>query len=209
MTARAAAKKGFSGRSRRTGDRDPEQQPACRRRRRRRLQARRGAALADTRAPTAAFGVDGVFAPNESSAFAVMRVLKDNGWAGNVKFVGFDASDGCWPAFATARSRRSSSRTRSGWATLSVVTMVKHLRGEKVERRIDTGVHLVTRDALDRPDISSSSSPISRNDRLGPRARDAGSTNDSTRRCPGRRRSVVAPAKCAASSARTAPARAR
>ena len=31
--------------------------------------------------------------------------------------------------------------------------MVKHLRGEKVERRIDTGVHLVTRDILDRPDM--------------------------------------------------------
>ena len=39
-------------------------------------------------------GVDGMFAPNESSAFAVMRVLQDNGWAGKVKFIGFDASDG-------------------------------------------------------------------------------------------------------------------
>ena len=29
--------------------------------------------------------------------------------------------------------------------------MVQHLRGEKVERRIDTGVHLVTRDIMDRP----------------------------------------------------------
>ncbi len=36
---------------------------------------------------------------------------------------------------------------------MSVVTMVHHLRGEKVEARIDTGVHLVTRDLLDRPDI--------------------------------------------------------
>ena len=36
---------------------------------------------------------------------------------------------------------------------MSVVTLVQHLRGEKVEPRIDTGVHLVTRDMLDRPDI--------------------------------------------------------
>ena len=35
----------------------------------------------------------------------------------------------------------------------SVVTLVKHLRGEKVEPRIDTGVHLVTRDMLDRPEM--------------------------------------------------------
>ena len=37
--------------------------------------------------------IDGVFAPNESTAFAVMRVLQDSGWAGKVKFIGFDASD--------------------------------------------------------------------------------------------------------------------
>jgi ribose transport system substrate-binding protein len=35
--------------------------------------------------------IDGIFTPNESTAFAMLRVLQDNGWAGKVHFVGFDA----------------------------------------------------------------------------------------------------------------------
>ena len=38
-------------------------------------------------------GVDGIFTPNESTTLAMLRVLQDNGWAGKVKFVGFDASE--------------------------------------------------------------------------------------------------------------------
>src|SRR4029453_16667782 len=37
--------------------------------------------------------IDGIFCPNESTTFAMLRVLQDNGWAGKVRFVGFDASD--------------------------------------------------------------------------------------------------------------------
>lgn len=98
-------------------------------------------------------GVDGVFAPNESSAFAVMRVLQDNGWAGKVKFVGFDASDGLLAGLRGGAIDALVVQDPVRMGYLSVVTMVKHLRGEKVESRIDTGVHLVTRDILDRPDL--------------------------------------------------------
>jgi ribose transport system substrate-binding protein len=97
--------------------------------------------------------VGGLFAPNESSAFAVMRVLKDNGWAGHVRFIGFDASEGL---VAGLRDRTIDALivqdpVRMGY--LSVKTLVSHLRGEAVDARIDTGVHLVTRDILDRPDV--------------------------------------------------------
>ena len=98
-------------------------------------------------------GVDGVFAPNESSAFAVMRVLQDSGWAGKVKFVGFDASEGLLAGLRGGAIDALVVQDPVRMGYLSVVTMVKHLRGEKVESRIDTGVHLVTRDALDRPEI--------------------------------------------------------
>jgi ribose transport system substrate-binding protein len=97
--------------------------------------------------------VNGIFAPNESSAFAVMRVLKDNGWAGNVKFVGFDSSEGLLAGLrdGTIDALVVQDPVRMGY--LSVVNMVRHLRGERVEPRIDTGVHLVTREALDRPEV--------------------------------------------------------
>jgi len=98
-------------------------------------------------------GVDGVFAPNESSAFAVMRVLQDSGWAGKVKFIGFDASDGLLAGLRNGAIEALVVQDPVRMGYLSVVSMVKHLRGEKVESRIDTGVHLVTRDALERPDI--------------------------------------------------------
>ena len=98
-------------------------------------------------------GVDGVFAPNESSAFAVMRVLQDSGWAGKVKFIGFDASDGLLAGLRGGAIEALVVQDPVRMGYLSVVSMVKHLRGEKVESRIDTGVHLVTRDALERPDI--------------------------------------------------------
>jgi ribose transport system substrate-binding protein len=98
-------------------------------------------------------GIDGLFAPNESTAFAVMRVLQDSGWAGKVKFVGFDASDGLLAGLrgGAIDALVVQDPVRMGYE--SVVTVVRHLRGERVETRIDTGVHLVTRDALDRPEI--------------------------------------------------------
>lgn len=97
--------------------------------------------------------VGGIFAPNESSAFAVMRVLQDNGWAGKVKFVGFDASDGLLAGLRGGAIEALVVQDPVRMGYLSVVTLVRHLRGEPVEARIDTGVHLVTRDALDRPEI--------------------------------------------------------
>jgi len=36
---------------------------------------------------------------------------------------------------------------------LGVISAVKHLRGEKVEKRIDTGVVLVTPDNMNQPEI--------------------------------------------------------
>jgi ribose transport system substrate-binding protein len=97
--------------------------------------------------------VDGIFAPNESSAFAVMRVLQDSGWAGKVKFIGFDASEGLLAGLRGGAIEALIVQDPVRMGYLSVVAMVRHLRGEKVESRIDTGVHLVTRDMLDRPDI--------------------------------------------------------
>ncbi len=51
-------------------------------------------------------------------ASAMLRVLQDNGWAGKVKFVGFDASRHLVKGLARRRHRRPRAcRTRSTWAT--------------------------------------------------------------------------------------------
>ena len=111
------------------------------------------AILSNYKAADGSLGIDGLFAPNESSAFAVMRVLQDSGWAGKVKFIGFDASEGLLAGLKGGAIEALIVQDPVRMGYLSVVTLVKHLRGEKVEARIDTGVHLVTRDLLDRPDI--------------------------------------------------------
>ena len=100
-------------------------------------------------------GVDGLFAPNESSAFAMMRVLQDNGWAGKVRFIGFDASDGLRRGLRDGAIDGALVQDPVRMGYLSVKTMVAHLRASRSRRRIDTGVHLVTRDIWSGPRSSS------------------------------------------------------
>ena len=96
--------------------------------------------------------VDGIFAPNESTALAMLRVLQDNGWAGKVKFVGFDASDTLVKGLADGHIDGLVLQDPVNMGYLGVKTIVAHLKGSPVEKRIDTGVRLVTREHMDEPD---------------------------------------------------------
>jgi ribose transport system substrate-binding protein len=92
------------------------------------------------------FGGDlqGIFTVNESSTIGMLLALQDINKAGRVHFIGFDSS----PILLTAmRSHQLDGLViqdpmRMGY--LGVKTMVDHLRGRSVPRRIDTGVTLVT-----------------------------------------------------------------
>ena len=95
------------------------------------------ALLSRYKRPDGSLGIDGIFTPNESTTLAMLRVLEDNGWAGKVKFVGFDALVLQDPV---------------NMGYLGVKTMAAHLRGETVAERVDTGVRLVTRERMDDPD---------------------------------------------------------
>jgi ribose transport system substrate-binding protein len=112
--------------------------------------------------PDRSLGVDGLFAVNESSAFAMLRVLQDNGWAGKVHAIGFDASDNLIKGLRDGHLEGLIVQDPVRMGYMSVKTLVSHLKGEKVERRIDTGVRLITRDVMDqaesqlllKPDLS-------------------------------------------------------
>lgn len=107
--------------------------------------------LSSYKKPDGTIDVDGIFCVNESSSFAAMRVLQDNRWVGKVHFVGFDASanlikglqDGVLDGIVLQDP------VRMGY--LAVKTLVAHIRGEKVEKRIDTGVHVATKENMDQP----------------------------------------------------------
>ena len=97
--------------------------------------------------------LDGVFCPNESTSFAMLRVLQDNGWAGKVHFVGFDSSDNLAKGLRDGLVDALVLQDPVRMGYLGVKTMVDHLQGRPVEKRIDTGVHVVTRENMSQPEL--------------------------------------------------------
>ena len=97
--------------------------------------------------------VDAIFCPNESSAYGMLRALVTAGRAGKVKYVGFDASDRLIEALKKGEIQGLVVQNPVKMGYEGVKTMVAHLRGQKVEKRVDTGVVLVTPDNLSQPDI--------------------------------------------------------
>jgi ribose transport system substrate-binding protein len=97
--------------------------------------------------------VDGIFCPNESSTFGTLRALQEAGLAGKVKFVGFDSSPKLVQGLRDGHLHGLILQDPVKMGYLGVVQVVRHLRGEPVEARVDTGVYLVTRENMDEPRI--------------------------------------------------------
>jgi ribose transport system substrate-binding protein len=110
------------------------------------------ALLSRYKAADGSLGIDGIFTPNESTTLAMLRVLQDNGWAGKVKFIGFDAADTLVKGLSDAHLDGLVLQDPVNMGYLGVKTIVAHIRGASVEKRVDTGVRLVTRDRMNDPD---------------------------------------------------------
>jgi ribose transport system substrate-binding protein len=111
------------------------------------------AILSQHKRPDGSLAIDGIFCPNESSTFGMLRVLQDNGWAGKVKFVGFDASENLVKSLRAGSIDALVVQDPMRMGYLGVKTIVSHIKGEKVERRIDTGVRVVSAADMDKPDV--------------------------------------------------------
>jgi ribose transport system substrate-binding protein len=96
---------------------------------------------------------DGVFAPNESSTLGLLGALRDNGLAGKVKFVGFDATPPLVEALQKGEINALVAQDPNKMGYLAVQTVLKKLNGETVEPIIDTGVRLITQDSLKDPEV--------------------------------------------------------
>jgi ribose transport system substrate-binding protein len=110
------------------------------------------ALLSRFKRPDGALGVDGIFTPNESTTLAMLRVLEDNGWAGKVKFIGFDASDTLVKGLGDAHIDGLVLQDPVNMGYLGVKTMVSHIHGQPVDKRVDTGVRLITREHMNDAD---------------------------------------------------------
>jgi ribose transport system substrate-binding protein len=93
----------------------------------------------------------GIFTPNESSTDGMLLALQDIGKAGKVRLVGFDASKSLLDAMRAKQLDGVAVQNPMKMGYLGVKTMVAHLRNQPVEKRIDTGVSLVTPDNMDEP----------------------------------------------------------
>ncbi|MEZ6013535.1 MAG: substrate-binding domain-containing protein [Planctomycetota bacterium] len=97
--------------------------------------------------------IDGVFCPNESAAYSMMRALQDSGRKAKVKFVGFDSSEGLLQGLRDGHVDALVLQDPVRMGELAVRAAVAAARGEKVEPRIDTGVTIATPANIDAPEI--------------------------------------------------------
>jgi ribose transport system substrate-binding protein len=97
--------------------------------------------------------VEGIFAPNESSTFGTLRALQHFGLAGQVKLVGFDSSIKLIQALRKGEIQGLVLQDPMKMGYLSVKTLVDHLQGRPVDKRIDTGVILATQENMEWPEI--------------------------------------------------------
>jgi ribose transport system substrate-binding protein len=97
---------------------------------------------------------NGIFCPCEPPTIAMTKALRDLGLAGGkVKMIGFDAGSQSVLDMKNGDVQALVVQNPMLMGYLGVVTAVKHLRGEKVEKRIDTGVALVTPENMNQPEI--------------------------------------------------------
>jgi len=97
--------------------------------------------------------VQGIFTPNESSTAGMLLALQDINKAGKVSFVGFDASQSFIDAMRAGQLHGIVVQNPFNMGYLGVRTMVDHLQGKNVEKKIDTGVMLVTKENLETPEV--------------------------------------------------------
>lgn len=97
--------------------------------------------------------IDGIFCATEPTTLGILRALQNAGYAGKIKFIGFDSSETMIAALEAGHLNGFVVQNPLNIGYLGVKTMVRHLRGEKVPERIDTGSTLVTNENLNQPEI--------------------------------------------------------
>jgi ribose transport system substrate-binding protein len=96
--------------------------------------------------------VQGIFCPNESSTSGMLLALQDIDKAGKVVFLGFDATQTFIDAMRNKQLHGVVVQNPFNMGYLGVKTMVEHLMGKPIEKRVDTGVTMITPDNLDAPE---------------------------------------------------------
>lgn len=101
----------------------------------------------------ASLRIDGIFCATEPTALGIPRALQNAGFAGKVKFIGFDSSHKMIAALRAGELSGFVVQNPMRIGYLGVKTLVGHIRGQQTPRRIDTGSTLVTKENIEKPEI--------------------------------------------------------
>ena len=98
--------------------------------------------------------VNGVFAVNENSTIGMTKALRDIGKAGGkVKMIGFDAGSQSIKDMKAGDVQGLVVQNPMRMGYLGVKTLVAHLQGKPVEKKIDTGVSLITPENMEQQEF--------------------------------------------------------
>ncbi len=109
---------------------------------------------------TAHSNLKGIFAANEGGALGAAQAIEVAGKMGEVKLVAFDAAQGEVDALKRGAIQALVVQNPFQMGYQGVKAAIDHLEGRPVEKRIDTGVTVVTMDNLNEPEIQKLLNPI-------------------------------------------------
>ncbi len=96
-------------------------------------------------------GLQGVFTPNESTSFGMLRALENTKLDGKLRFVGFDASDKLVEAVRKGSIDGLVLQNPFNMGYLAVKAITAKLKNQPVEARTDTGAELLDKQNIDEP----------------------------------------------------------
>lgn len=104
--------------------------------------------------------VDGIFVPNESSTVGMMLALRDiRKGRGAVKLVGFDSGSQSIEGLRRGDLQGLVVQNPVKMGYLGVKTVVDHLEKRPVEKKVDTGVVVITKENMEEPAMKDLLSP--------------------------------------------------
>lgn len=103
--------------------------------------------------------LDGVFCPNESTTFGMLRALEDAKRTGKVRFVGFDASAKLVEAMSRGEIQGLVVQNPFAMGERGVGALGALWAGKPVDKRVDTGVVVATPENMKEPAVAALLSP--------------------------------------------------
>ncbi|MFA6239449.1 MAG: ABC transporter substrate-binding protein [Candidatus Hydrogenedentales bacterium] len=109
---------------------------------------------------TANPNLKGIFAANEPAALGAAQAIEAAGKTGQVKIVAFDASDDEVSALKRGVIQALAVQNPFKMGYEGVKAAFDHIKGQPVEKRIDTGVTMVTQENMNDPEILKLLNPL-------------------------------------------------